>query len=616
MTVPISAAPPASVAASVASDLKTNHLHSVNNTTTTTTTTTTNAENNNINNNNNNNIAHAEPHHLPLHNNEAGFKNDAFLDTSNDSQEAGSFEGPEKLLEIWFGPAPYALQSIRTAPEAVQQSYPDSVPFEADEATDRYGLRIVPKTVWDTMLDIVKCKVLNQIQNDCMDAYLLSESSFFVYPHKLILKTCGTTTLLMALPKILEIAQKFCGLEKVWRVFYSRKTFMFPDRQLHVHRSWKDEVEFLDRHFEHGAAYTVGKVNGDHWCLYLTAPQDDCLSHITSRRNSMDLEDAKAAAAALAQAQAAAASAAEAEAIARAAHHHRQPLSIQTDRRGSVTHYDDSPVDSPSDSSTSSPSVASSSSSFSMSSTASSSASYLFPSHDQTVEILMTNLNPEAMKRFYQQPDDVPGTVGGVRVDQDTGLANLFPQAQLDSYLFTPCGYSANALQDGHYFTIHVTPEPVCSYASFETNIPVCVGKKRRTSSSSSSSSRRGSGRSTPQPQQSGNISTCEEGEMLTDDDNKKEEVEGVYGGGPETLTELISRVVEIFQPGTMSVTLFSSHMNEDGSLETERQAERRQRQMVKAMGRVKGFTRTDRILYEFEGCDLVFGHFEATNKA
>ncbi|KAG0230061.1 spermidine resistance protein [Actinomortierella wolfii] len=590
MTVPVPVVPPTLVAASTAGDLKINQPQPINN----------------------NNNPSTEPHH-PLHDNEAGFKDDAFLDTTNDTQEAGSFEGPEKLLEIWFGPAPYLLQGIRTIPEAVQQAYPGMVPFEFDEATDRYGLCIVPKTVWDTMLDIVKCKVLNQIQNDCMDAYLLSESSFFVYPHKLILKTCGTTTLLMALPKILEIAQKFCGLEKVWRVFYSRKTFMFPDRQLHVHRSWKDEVEFLDRHFEHGAAYTVGKVNGDHWCLYLTAPQDDCLSHITSRHNSVDSEDNKAAAdaaaAALAEAQAAsaAASAAEANAIAQV-----QALSIQTDRRGSVTHYDDSPIESPSGSSATSPSLASSSSSFSMSSTASSSTSYLYPSHDQTVEILMTNLNPEAMKRFYQQPTDVPGTEGGVRVDQDTGLANLFPQAQLDSYLFTPCGYSANALQDGYYYTIHVTPEPVCSYASFETNIPVRLGKKKR--SSSSSSSRRSSGRSTPQNQQSGNVSTSEEGEMLTDDDKReKDEKEGAYHAGPETLTELISRVVEIFQPGTMSVTLFSSHMNEDGSLETERQAERRQRHMVKAMGRIKGFTRTDRILYEFDGCDLVFGHFEVS---
>ena len=71
----------------------------------------------------------------------------------------------------------------------------------------------------------------------------------FVYPHKLILKTCGTTTLLLALPEILNVARRYCGFEKVWRVFYSRKAFMFPERQVGVHRSWDSEVEFLNKHF-------------------------------------------------------------------------------------------------------------------------------------------------------------------------------------------------------------------------------------------------------------------------------------------------------------------------------------------------------------------------------
>ncbi|KAG0087599.1 spermidine resistance protein [Podila epicladia] len=507
-----------------------------------------------------------------LHNNEAGFSNDAFLDTTNDTQEAGSFEGPEKLLEIWFGPAPYLLQGIRTIPDEHVKEISEE---DTLGGSDRYGLRIVPKPVWDEMLAIVKCQVLNTIQNDCMDAFLLSESSFFVYPHKLILKTCGTTTLLMALPKILEIAQNYCGLEKVWRVFYSRKTFMFPDRQLHVHRDWKDEVAFLDRHFDHGSAYTVGKVNGDHWCLYLTAPQDDCLSHITSRRNSVASDVAESAQACDIN-----------DEVVVVGGHEKVPLSIDT--RECLSGKDESPASPASAGSSnysSSSSVASSSSSISVASSASS-ASYLYPSHDQTVEILMTNLNHEAMKRFYQRPDDVPGTVGGVRVDQETGLAGLFPQAQLDSFLFTPCGYSANALQDGNYYTIHVTPEPVCSYASFETNIPVSLRSKSKSRSGSSSAS--------------------EDGE-----DKKEDIVSKATYTGPETVTELISKVVEIFQPGTMSVTVFSSHMTEDGQTETDRQIARRQRHLVKAMGRVPGFSRTDRILYEFEGCDLIFGHYE-----
>ena len=50
---------------------------------------------------------------------------------------------------------------------------------------------------------------------------------------------------------------------------------MFPDRQIGPHRDWKYEVEYLDDIFPNGSAYTVGKVNGDHWLLYLTSPADD-----------------------------------------------------------------------------------------------------------------------------------------------------------------------------------------------------------------------------------------------------------------------------------------------------------------------------------------------------
>jgi len=76
-----------------------------------------------------------------------------------------------------------------------------------------------------------------------------SESSMFVFPHKIVLKTCGTTTLLKAVPYILEIAKTRCGYESVYRLFYSRKSFMFPEKQLGPHRSWEEEVNYLDNHF-------------------------------------------------------------------------------------------------------------------------------------------------------------------------------------------------------------------------------------------------------------------------------------------------------------------------------------------------------------------------------
>jgi len=63
------------------------------------------------------------------------------------------FEGPEKLLEIWW----------------------DAKEPSGDHARDgeRRGLRAVPRAEWEAMLDIVRCKVLSVIEGHELDAYLL-----------------------------------------------------------------------------------------------------------------------------------------------------------------------------------------------------------------------------------------------------------------------------------------------------------------------------------------------------------------------------------------------------------------------------------------------------------
>lgn len=72
----------------------------------------------------------------------------------------------------------------------------------------------------------------------------------FIWPHKMILKTCGTTTLLLGLDTILELASKVGFTKDAWRIFYSRKSFMFPERQKGPHRDWKEEMSLLDRYFK------------------------------------------------------------------------------------------------------------------------------------------------------------------------------------------------------------------------------------------------------------------------------------------------------------------------------------------------------------------------------
>jgi S-adenosylmethionine decarboxylase len=78
----------------------------------------------------------------------------------------GPFEGPEKLLEIWFAP------SAQHVHDAFVASRPQGVDVE-DIQEGKYGLRAVERRVWDEMLDIVKCKVLSVVYGEEIDAYLL-----------------------------------------------------------------------------------------------------------------------------------------------------------------------------------------------------------------------------------------------------------------------------------------------------------------------------------------------------------------------------------------------------------------------------------------------------------
>lgn len=74
---------------------------------------------------------------------------------SVDYQASAPFEGPEKLLEIWFAPSA------------------NHVPHQDNAQDHNIGLRSVDREIWEEMLAIVQCKVLNVIHGQDMDAYLL-----------------------------------------------------------------------------------------------------------------------------------------------------------------------------------------------------------------------------------------------------------------------------------------------------------------------------------------------------------------------------------------------------------------------------------------------------------
>ena len=102
------------------------------------------------------------------------------------------------------------------------------------------GLREITRAQWDAILTEARCTILNTMSNGSCDSYVLSESSLFVYPHKAVLKTCGTTTLLMALEPLLTAARAL-GMSLEW-LAYTRKDFTFPLVQKFPHRDPMEEV--------------------------------------------------------------------------------------------------------------------------------------------------------------------------------------------------------------------------------------------------------------------------------------------------------------------------------------------------------------------------------------
>jgi S-adenosylmethionine decarboxylase len=173
----------------------------------------------------------------------------------------GKFEGPEKTLEVVF-----RRKGDTQGPETVSPTN------SAGHGTPKLGLRSLSRDDIDLICARARVTILSRISNTYLDAYVLSESSLFVYPYMLVLKTCGTTTLLRCISVLIDLGHKL-GLEIDW-VGYSRKNFNFPGDQSWPHQSFHQELEYLYSHRKlcdrlDGNGYTLGPVTSDHWFVYV-----------------------------------------------------------------------------------------------------------------------------------------------------------------------------------------------------------------------------------------------------------------------------------------------------------------------------------------------------------
>jgi len=177
-----------------------------------------------------------------------------------DREYTGQFEGPEKTLEVVFRKKGSTQPPNPTPPNTIGQG------------TRNLGLRSLSKDDMDLICARARVTILSSVSNAYLDAYVLSESSLFVYPYMLVLKTCGTTTLLRCISVLINLGLKL-GLEIDW-VGYSRKNFNFPGDQAWPHQSFHQELEYLYSHRNlcdrlDGNGYTLGPVTSDHWFVYV-----------------------------------------------------------------------------------------------------------------------------------------------------------------------------------------------------------------------------------------------------------------------------------------------------------------------------------------------------------
>src|SRR5690606_29163820 len=83
---------------------------------------------------------------------------------------------------------------------------------------------------------------------------------------------------------------------------------------------------------------------------------------------------------------------------------------------------------------------------------------------DTTIEVLMHDLPAEIAGRFRF------GTSPPAGLAAEIGIADMLPGFRIDEHVFSPEGYSINAVKGDLYWTLHITPQTVGSYVSFETN--------------------------------------------------------------------------------------------------------------------------------------------------
>lgn len=118
----------------------------------------------------------------------------------------------------------------------------------------------IADSFWHDLVKSSGAKILSSIENSQSKAFLLSESSLFIWPHKLLLITCGTTQLI----KAIEFFINEFSLQAIEQIQYQRKNEYFSYAQPSC---FSQDIQVL-RQYVSGAAYRFGAVDSHHNYLF------------------------------------------------------------------------------------------------------------------------------------------------------------------------------------------------------------------------------------------------------------------------------------------------------------------------------------------------------------
>ena len=240
------------------------------------------------------------------------------------------FDGPEKKLDIFLLPP-------------------------------RPDLSDCPDSLWEHIVNASNARIVSKITSGKTVAYILSESSLFIWPTRILMMTCGNSNPIRALPELLGVLNK----KSIARFCYERKTFSLSTQQS---PAFEEDVNRLHNFFP-GHHRRLGSATDDRVDLYYAFPDYSSPA--------------------------------------------RKPVEPEA-----------------------------------------------------TLQLLMHDMDPTLIDIFSSKKD-----ASGELAAKLSGLDAIYPRMLTDSHLFVPCGFSMNGIRDNDYFSIHVTPQPEGSYASFETSV-------------------------------------------------------------------------------------------------------------------------------------------------